>query len=151
MDVRSDKWSPSRSRYLFPARLMSDLFRSEMLPRVARMSDEGQLRFAGRAKKLEDPGTRQRLWRRLWRKKWVVYAKRPASGCELLSVIAITPSKEGPAQVFKYLGRYTHPLPPWRYHGARLGSASPPSPTTGCSTSQLTRSPSRLATAAPRR
>ncbi len=80
MDVANDRWSPSRSRFLFPVRLMSDLFRSQMLKRVGAMHDGGVLRFAGRAAKLEDSATFARLCRRLYRKKWVVYAKRSASG-----------------------------------------------------------------------
>ena len=80
MDVANDQWSPSRSRFLFAVRLMSDLFRSQMLKRVGAMHDGGTLRFAGRAAKLEDSATFARLCRRLYRKKWVVYAKRSASG-----------------------------------------------------------------------
>ena len=93
MDVANSRWSPSRSRFLFPVRLMSDLFRSQMLKRVGAMHDGGVLRFAGRATNLGDPTVFARLQRRLYRKKWVVYAKRPFTG---------------PAQVFQYLGRYTH-------------------------------------------
>ncbi len=93
MDVARDRRSPSHPRFLFPVRLMSDLFRGQVLKRVKAMHDGGLLRFAGRAAKLADTATFARLHRRLYRKKWVVYAKRPFAG---------------PAQVFQYLGRYTH-------------------------------------------
>jgi len=93
MDVDTNRWSPSRARFLFPVFLMRDLFRGIVLKRVKAMYSRGELRCVGRAAKLGDDAEFARVIRRLYRKKWVVYAKRPFAG---------------PAQVFKYLGRYTH-------------------------------------------
>jgi hypothetical protein len=82
-------WIPCRQRYLFPVRVLSELFRGKFLDALARAHERDELE-SGDSRERESFG---RLKDALHRKDWVVYAKRPFAG---------------PAQVFKYLGRYTH-------------------------------------------
>jgi hypothetical protein len=87
------RWTPARSRYLFPVTAMSIVFRGKFLAAVQRACDEDRLVFAGACTELKDRAA-FRLWLdKLYRKQWVVYAKPPFGG---------------PEQVFNYLGRYTH-------------------------------------------
>jgi hypothetical protein len=71
----------SRGDYLFPVRVMGDLFRGKMLAAIEQAHTSGSV-DVGRVD-----------LRALHRKSWVVYAKRPFGG---------------PEQVIRYLGRYTH-------------------------------------------
>ncbi len=75
------RWVRARRRFLFPVRVMGALFRGKMLAALERAHARG----------LVDLGGVDLL--ALRRKAWVVYAKRPFGG---------------PAQVIRYLGRYTH-------------------------------------------
>jgi hypothetical protein len=88
-----DRWVFSRAKYLFPIRMLSDLFRGKFLDGLARLYDRGKLDLGGACAGLADRSVFGRLKDTLYRKDWVVYAKRPFTG---------------PEQVFKYLGRYTH-------------------------------------------
>lgn len=88
-----DRWISSRQNYLFPVRVLSDLFRGKFLDGLARAYERGELHLEGACVELADPAAFGRLKATLYRKAWVVYAKRPFAG---------------PEQVFKYLGRYTH-------------------------------------------
>src|SRR5206468_563523 len=74
------RWIRGRATFLFPVKALSVVFRSKYLAGLRRAFTDGQLTFAA--------GTAQ-----LRATPWVVYAKRPFGG---------------PAQVLKYLGRYTH-------------------------------------------
>jgi hypothetical protein len=85
------RWISSRRKYLFPVRVLSDLFRGKFLDALARAHERGELELGGTA--LATREAFGRLKDTLYRKDWVVYAKRPFAG---------------PHQVFKYLGRYTH-------------------------------------------
>jgi hypothetical protein len=75
------RWVRARSDFLFPVRVMGDLFRGKMLAAIEHAHMSGGL-DVGRVD-----------LRALHRKSWVVYAKRPFGG---------------PEQVVRYLGRYTH-------------------------------------------
>jgi hypothetical protein len=88
-----DRWIASRQKYLFPVRVLSDLFRGKFLDGLARSYDHGKLDLGGACAPLADRKVFSNLKDTLYRKGWVVYAKRPFAG---------------PEQVFKYLGRYTH-------------------------------------------
>ena len=84
-----DRWRAARRRYLFPAKVLSRLFRGKLLAALAAAWERGHLTCP----QLEAPKAFARLKDTLYKKEWVVYAKRPFGG---------------PAQVFNYLGRYTH-------------------------------------------
>lgn len=89
----SDRWISSRQKYLFPVRVLSDLFRGKFLDGLADAYERGELKLEDACAALADPECFNQLKDTLYRKNWVVYAKRPFAG---------------PEQVFKYLGRYTH-------------------------------------------
>ncbi len=88
-----DRWISSHQKYLFPVRVLSDLFRGKFLDGLAHAYEHGELNLEGACAALASPEGFRRLKDTLYRKNWVVYAKRPFAG---------------PEQVFKYLGRYTH-------------------------------------------
>jgi predicted Zn-ribbon and HTH transcriptional regulator len=82
------RWIPiRRSKYLFPVRVLGDLFRGKFLAGLRRLHHEGQLDLAAIVPHVHG------LFDRLYAAPWVVYAKRPFGG---------------PEQVYRYLGRYTH-------------------------------------------
>jgi hypothetical protein len=85
-DVR---WRATSGRYLFPAKVLSRLFRGKLLAALEQARDKGLLVFPP----LADQKAFNRFKDALYKKEWVVYAKKPFGG---------------PAQVFRYLGRYTH-------------------------------------------
>jgi hypothetical protein len=89
----AERWVPARSRFLFPVKAMSRVFRGKILEGLGRLFEREDLDLGGRSAELTDPATFAQLMDRLYRKEWVVYAKRPFGG---------------PEQVFQYLGRYTH-------------------------------------------
>ena len=86
-------WVPARSRFLFPVKAMSRVFRGKLLEGLAELYRKQKLTLEGNCADLAQPATFAELLTRLFRKKWVVYAKQPFGG---------------PEQVFAYLGRYTH-------------------------------------------
>ncbi len=91
--VARPRWVAARRRYLLPVRVLSRLFRGKFLAALARAHAHGDLQFPGALAPLADAATFRALLDHLYRQEWVVYAKRPFGG---------------PAQVFRYLGRYTH-------------------------------------------
>jgi hypothetical protein len=88
-----DHWVSARSRYLFPVRALSKVFRGKFLEGLDRLYQAGTLKLMGPCASLANPAAFGRLKDQLYRSDWVVYAKKPFGG---------------PDQVFKYLGRYTH-------------------------------------------
>lgn len=78
-------WKAARRKYLFPIKVLSQLFRGIFLDLLRRAHEDGEIRLDG----VDD----KKLFDSLYRTDWVVYAKPPFGG---------------PEQVFKYLGRYTH-------------------------------------------
>src|SRR5262249_30236781 len=86
-------WRSCRPGFFLPVRVLSRLFRGKYLARLRRAFDQGKLTFAGKRTPLADPRAFARWLTPLYAKEWVVYAKRPFGG---------------PAQVLKYLARYTH-------------------------------------------
>ena len=86
-------WVPARSRFLFPVKAMSKVFRGKLLERLEELYACRALILAGNCAALVDRAQFNDLRDRLYRKEWVVYAKRPFGG---------------PEHVFQYLGRYTH-------------------------------------------
>ncbi len=81
------------TNFLFPVRALSAVFASKYRDGLLCLFEAGQLTFHGKLKELADPPAFRRLVNSTKKKRWTVYAKRPFGG---------------PAQVFDYLGRYTH-------------------------------------------
>jgi hypothetical protein len=86
-------WRPARSRFLFPVKAMSKVFRGKVLDGLEELYRGDVLACKGGCAELADRATFDKLRDHLYRKEWVVYAKQPFGG---------------PQQVFQYLGRYTH-------------------------------------------
>jgi len=87
------RWIPGRANYFLPTRILSRVFRGKFIHWLKRMRERGELQFHGQLRGLCDAETWQQFLRRAVRRPWVVYAKAPFGG---------------PAQVLKYLARYTH-------------------------------------------
>ena len=97
-DERSDigmspEWRSCRPGFFLPVRVLSRVFRGKYLALLKTAFDQGKLTFPGRLESLVDADAFARWLRPLYAKDWVVYAKPPFGG---------------PAQVLKYLARYTH-------------------------------------------
>jgi hypothetical protein len=86
-------WKPARKGFFIPVRVMSALFRGKFLAALKQMRQTGGLEYHGSAAALADDSAFKSLLGSLYKTGWVVYAKAPMGG---------------PAQVLKYLGRYTH-------------------------------------------
>lgn len=87
------RWIRGRATFLFPVKALSVVFRAKYLAGLQRAFNAGQLTFAAGTAPLADAGQFAALLAPLRATPWVVYAKPPFGG---------------PAQVLKYLGRYTH-------------------------------------------
>ena len=81
------RWRPARRSYLFPVRVMGALFRGKFLAGLTRSNEHECLDLGS------DSTSFSQLVSVLRKVRWVVYAKQPFGG---------------PAQVFQYLGQYTH-------------------------------------------
>lgn len=86
-------WKPAKKGFFVPVRVMSALFRGKFLAALKQVRQTGGLEHHGSAAALAEDGAFKSLLRGLYKAGWVVYAKAPMGG---------------PAQVLKYLGRYTH-------------------------------------------
>jgi len=82
-----------RRPFLFPVTALSEVFRAKFIAALTRARRRGTLRYLGQSAALAEPGPWETLIATLWKNHWVVYAKPPFGG---------------PAQVLKYLSRYTH-------------------------------------------
>ena len=89
----SPQWRPCRPGFFLPVRVLSRVFRGKYLALLKTAFEQGKLAFPGRLAFLKDPDAFHGWLRPLYAKDWVVYAKPPFGG---------------PAQVLKYLARYTH-------------------------------------------
>lgn len=87
------KWVSCRPGFFLPVRVLSLVFRGKYIDGLRRAHRRGELRFYSKLVPLADVAAFHGFLRVLSRKDWVVYAKRPFGG---------------PAQVLKYLARYTH-------------------------------------------
>ena len=83
----------TQARFLFPVRALSRVFAAKYRDGLSALYEAGRLGFHGTINELADPAAFRRLLNSTREKPWTVYAKRPFGG---------------PAQVFDYLGRYTH-------------------------------------------
>lgn len=86
------RWIHPRYPFFLPVKALGRVFRGKFVAGLRRLYRQKRLCFAG-APDLEQPKQFTAFLRTLFRQDWVVYAK-PAFG--------------GPAQVLRYLGRYTH-------------------------------------------
>jgi hypothetical protein len=87
------RWIACRPGFFLPVRILSRVFRGKFLSMLRNAFDQGRLSFHGKLSELSDPCQFQRRLAASVRTDWVVYAKPPFGG---------------PAQVLKYLARYTH-------------------------------------------
>jgi putative transposase/transposase-like zinc-binding protein len=87
------RWVSCRPGFFLPVRVLSRLFRGKFLAGLRALFMQGKLRFSGHLAGLAAPAAFAAWLSSLRLKEWVVYAKKPFGG---------------PAQVLKYLARYTH-------------------------------------------
>jgi hypothetical protein len=87
------QWLPCRRGFFLPVKVLSRLFRGKFLARLKAAHEAGQLVLRGSLEGLVDRRGFQDYLAPLYLREWVVYAKPPFGG---------------PAQVLRYLGRYTH-------------------------------------------
>ena len=93
LSLSGERWVPGPTKFLFPVKVLSALFRGKFMAGLIRAYEKGQLHFTGGCADLADPEQFAALRRRLYRASWVTYAKRPFGG---------------PRAVMRYLSRYTH-------------------------------------------
>ena len=86
-------WIACRRHFFLPVKVLSRHFRHRFLTALREIYDNGELRFFGAQKALEDPTWFEEHLRPLKRTEWIVYAKAPFAG---------------PEAVLTYLSRYTH-------------------------------------------
>jgi hypothetical protein len=87
------RWAGKPPHWLFPVRALSAKFRGKYRAGLQQLYQAGQLEFHGQLQPLAAPAAFGQLICQATRKKWVVYAKRPFAGPEV---------------VLAYLARYTH-------------------------------------------
>ncbi|HEY6539839.1 MAG TPA: IS91 family transposase [Ktedonobacteraceae bacterium] len=87
------RWVASSTRYLFPVRALSVMFRAKFLAGIRDLHRRQGLEFHGQLAPLANLKTFSALLQEAAARPWVVYAKRPFAG---------------PRQVLAYLSRYTH-------------------------------------------
>lgn len=85
------KWVKCRKGFFLPVRVLSRVFRGKYLDGLRQA--QGKLRFFGKLAPLANAAAFHAFLSPFYKKEWVVYAKKPFGG---------------PAQVLKYLARYTH-------------------------------------------
>jgi Putative transposase. len=88
----SPRWVACRPGFFLPVRVLSRVFRGKYLELLRAAFDQGQLTFPAGSARWPTPALRG-VGASLYQKDWVVYSKAPFGG---------------PAQVLKYLARYTH-------------------------------------------
>jgi hypothetical protein len=87
------RWRSCRPGFFLPVRVLSRVFRGKYLELVRAAYAEGKLHLPPRLQALAEPSRFAAWLRPLYAKEWVVHSKPPFGG---------------PAQVLKYLARYTH-------------------------------------------
>ena len=88
------RWvAPKNDDFFLPVRVLSRVFRGKFLDLLRRAFAAGELSFHGRLAERAEPAAFKHLLNVSVRKDWIVYAKRPFGGPEV---------------VLKYLARYTH-------------------------------------------
>jgi Putative transposase/Transposase zinc-binding domain len=87
------RWVRGRADFFLPVRVLSRVFRGKFISSLKAAFGDGALQFHGHLEPLVAAAAMDRLLNRSVKNEWVVYAKPPFGG---------------PAQVLKYLARYTH-------------------------------------------
>ena len=87
------RWIGCRPGFFLPVRVLSRLFRRLFLEALQKSFEAGELQFFSDLEALRDEAAFAAYLAAAAKTKWVVYAKAPFGG---------------PAQVLRYLGRYTH-------------------------------------------
>lgn len=87
------RWIGCRPGFFLPVRVLSRLFRRRFLEALQKSFDAGALQFFSSLEPLRDKAAFAAYLASAAQVEWVVYAKAPFGG---------------PAQVLRYLGRYTH-------------------------------------------
>lgn len=94
ISATGEKWIHSNKKDFFlPVRVLSRVFRGKFISMLKKAYDQGQLELHGRLAHLADRKAWNRWLNAAVSKDWVVYAKPPFGG---------------PQVVLKYLARYTH-------------------------------------------
>jgi hypothetical protein len=86
-------WVSSPPDFLVSVEVLGRLFRGKYLAALRALYEAGELRFAGSTEALQEKSAFRAWLGGLYAKEWVVYAKKPFAGPEVL---------------LKYLTRYTH-------------------------------------------
>lgn len=87
------RWVPVGKSWLFPVKALSIVFRAKFRDGLRQLFESGDLRFSKTEEKLTEATLFAAWLQRLCHRSWVVYAKRPFAGPEV---------------VLAYLSRYTH-------------------------------------------
>ena len=93
ISLKTARWVHCRPNFFLPVRVLSRLFRRLFLEGLAALHAAGELQFFGDLSRLTEPSMFTEYLASTRRCEWVVFAKRPFAG---------------PAQVLRYLARYTH-------------------------------------------
>ena len=93
ISLDGDRWIACRPRFFLYVGVLSSLFRRLVLEKLAAAHCAGQLQFFGKHAALTNARAFAAYLAPLRNRDWVVYSKRPFGG---------------PAEVLRYLARYTH-------------------------------------------
>jgi hypothetical protein len=93
LSTDGQRWIAAKPHYFLPVRVLSRVFRNRYRRLLEQAYQRGEVQFHGRLSSLAEPARWRRWLAGATRSEWVVYAKRPFGGPEL---------------VLKYLARYTH-------------------------------------------
>jgi putative transposase len=93
LSLDGERWIACRPGFFLPVRVLSRLFRRLVLEKLAAAHCAGQLQFFGKHAALTNARAFAAYLEPLRNRDWVVYSKRPFGG---------------PAEVLRYLARYTH-------------------------------------------
>jgi hypothetical protein len=93
LSLDGERWVACRPRFFLSVRVLSRLFRRLVLEKLDAAHRAGQLQFFGKHAALTNVQAFAAYLAPLRNREWVVYSKRPFGG---------------PAEVLRYLARYTH-------------------------------------------
>ncbi len=93
ISLDGERWIACRPGFFLPVRVLSRLFRRLVLEKLAAAHGAGALQFFGKHAALTNAQAFAAYLAPLRNSEWVVYSKRPFGG---------------PAEVLRYLARYTH-------------------------------------------
>jgi Putative transposase len=93
ISLDGERWIACRPGFFLPVRVLSRLFRRLVLEKLAAAHAAGTLQFFGKHAALSNAPAFAAYLAPLRNSEWVVYSKRPFGG---------------PAEVLRYLARYTH-------------------------------------------